>query len=263
MTPPNYPKRLIEVDLPIKRICAHARREKSIRHGHISTLHIWWARRPLAACRAVICAALWPDPARTLALLNSGRMPKPSWPASGNPFGRTDQDFDDPMALRSALLDFIADFANWDNSTVTNTWRPAARSPKRRTRRWAARRARGRWSLIRLPAAARFRSKPCAWARTPLPATSIPCRCCSTRSSSNTSPNTASAWPMKSANGASGSSRKPRRNWPSSIPKTRTARRPSPISGRGRFNAKAPAAARKCRSSAPCGWPRRAITPWP
>src|SRR3954454_16864318 len=60
---PAYPKRLIEVDLPIKRISAHARREKSIRHGHISTLHIWWARRPLAACRAVICASLWPDPA--------------------------------------------------------------------------------------------------------------------------------------------------------------------------------------------------------
>ena len=59
----SYPKRLIEVDLPIKRISAHARREKSIRHGHIATLHIWWARRPLAACRAVICAALWPDPA--------------------------------------------------------------------------------------------------------------------------------------------------------------------------------------------------------
>src|ERR1043166_3742966 len=59
----NYARRLIEVDLPIKRISAHARREKSIRHGHISTLHIWWARRPLAACRAVICAALWPDPA--------------------------------------------------------------------------------------------------------------------------------------------------------------------------------------------------------
>lgn len=62
----TYPKRLIEVDLPIARISAHARREKSIRHGHISTLHIWWARRPLAACRAVICAALWPDPADSL-----------------------------------------------------------------------------------------------------------------------------------------------------------------------------------------------------
>src|SRR6476660_9626985 len=60
------PKRLIEVDLPIFRISVHARREKAIRHGHISTLHIWWARRPLAACRAVICAALWPDPADDL-----------------------------------------------------------------------------------------------------------------------------------------------------------------------------------------------------
>ena len=62
----QYPRRLIEVDLPIKRISAHARREKSIRHGHISTLHIWWARRPLAACSSVICAALWPDPADEL-----------------------------------------------------------------------------------------------------------------------------------------------------------------------------------------------------
>lgn len=62
MKPQRYPKRLIEVDLPIKRISEHARREKSIRHGHISTLHIWWARRPLAACRAVTCASLWPGP---------------------------------------------------------------------------------------------------------------------------------------------------------------------------------------------------------
>ena len=60
----DYPKRLIEVDLPIKRISAHARREKSIRHGHISTLHIWWARRPLAACRAVICAVALARPGR-------------------------------------------------------------------------------------------------------------------------------------------------------------------------------------------------------
>ena len=52
MTQP-YPKRLIEVDLPIKRISAHSRREKSIRHGHISTLHIWWARRPLTIRQVV------------------------------------------------------------------------------------------------------------------------------------------------------------------------------------------------------------------
>ena len=58
----QYPKRLIEVDLPIKRISAYARREKSNRHGHISTLHIWWARRPLAAMRAAIFASLIPAP---------------------------------------------------------------------------------------------------------------------------------------------------------------------------------------------------------
>jgi len=143
----DYPKRLIEVDLPIKRISAHARREKSIRHGHISTLHIWWARRPLAACRAVICASLWPDPAdencpqtfRDAAarlitafaekVYNTNALHAT---ASKESFGQwegivaarakgIDLDPNDPAhlnKLRFALLDFIADFANWDNSTV-------------------------------------------------------------------------------------------------------------------------------------------------
>jgi len=44
-----YPKKLIEVALPLDAINKASAREKSIRHGHISTLHIWWARRPLAA----------------------------------------------------------------------------------------------------------------------------------------------------------------------------------------------------------------------
>src|SRR4029077_16548656 len=55
-------KRLIEVALPLKGVSEQSAREKSIRHGHISTLHIWWARRPLAACRAVVFASLIPDP---------------------------------------------------------------------------------------------------------------------------------------------------------------------------------------------------------
>ena len=138
----NYCPRLIEVDLPIRRISAHARREKSIRHGHISTLHIWWARRPLAACRAVICAALWPDPA-------DDRCPRDFRVAAGKALVtfaeqvRSDIDLlnlcskesaerwmrtnehtwatADTIAgadLRYALLDFIADFANWDASTI-------------------------------------------------------------------------------------------------------------------------------------------------
>ena len=55
-------RKLIEVDLPLDVINAESAREKSIRHGHPSTLHLWWARRPLAACRAVIFASLVDDP---------------------------------------------------------------------------------------------------------------------------------------------------------------------------------------------------------
>lgn len=57
------PKRLIELSLPLAAISEQSAREKSIRHGHISTLHIWWARRPLAAMRAAIFASLLPAPA--------------------------------------------------------------------------------------------------------------------------------------------------------------------------------------------------------
>src|SRR5207237_1952881 len=146
----SYVGRLIEVDLPIARISAHARREKSIRHGRISTLHIWWARRPLAACRAVICAALWPDPAdqhcpqsfresaakHLMAFakrVNPDRITNdkrqlqdslsPESRARWEAFARNNPPLDPTDAahqnvLRFALLDFIADFANWDNSTV-------------------------------------------------------------------------------------------------------------------------------------------------
>ncbi|MEW6680707.1 MAG: DUF1156 domain-containing protein, partial [bacterium] len=106
----QYCKRLIEVDLPIKKISEHSRREKSIRHGHISTLHIWWARRPLAACRAVILASLLPDPAdadcpeefkkKAIEVIKQVR--------GGN--------LEDPLVLRKALLDFIADFSAWEMS---------------------------------------------------------------------------------------------------------------------------------------------------
>ena len=149
----TYPKRLIEVDLPIKRISEHARREKSIRHGHISTLHIWWARRPLAACRAVICASLWIDPvdencppafrhtaAREINAFAkqvvSNRQLAEScsqdafgyWLTLAKPEGIIDganpKHFN---VIRNALLFFIGDFANWDNSTAPRIWIPRAR----------------------------------------------------------------------------------------------------------------------------------------
>src|SRR6187200_186411 len=116
----SYPKRLIEVDLPIKRISAHARREKSIRHGHISTLHIWWARRPLAACRAVICAALWPDPADKFCpegFREVARVEMLAWATKHltlmseesfkrfNTFAKDPSKLDDLVDLRKALLE--------------------------------------------------------------------------------------------------------------------------------------------------------------
>lgn len=127
-----YPKRLIEVDLPIKRISAHARREKSIRHGHISTLHIWWARRPLAACRAVLCASLWPDPADDNCpkeFIEFAKSEMLKWSdndhlqllskESAEHFIKVNHDkksLNNLTFLRQLLLDFIADFANWDSS---------------------------------------------------------------------------------------------------------------------------------------------------
>ena len=62
MTPIKTPKKLIEVALPLDAINVACTREKSIRHGHPSTLHLWWARRPLAAARAVIFAQMVNDP---------------------------------------------------------------------------------------------------------------------------------------------------------------------------------------------------------
>jgi len=58
----NFPTCLIEADFPLRQVSEESVREKNIRHGHISTLHIWWARRPLAASRATALAALVPDP---------------------------------------------------------------------------------------------------------------------------------------------------------------------------------------------------------
>ena len=59
---PRECRRLAEVDFPVAVVSKHAPRDKSIRHGHPSTLHLWWARRPLASSRAVLLALLLPDP---------------------------------------------------------------------------------------------------------------------------------------------------------------------------------------------------------
>lgn len=105
---PKECKRLAEVDFPIAEVSKHAAREKSIRHGHPSTLHLWWARRPLAACRAMLLALLWPDPCDPCCPAEFKRKARELLPSVQGAPGPSDDD------LRKALLKFIADFANWD-----------------------------------------------------------------------------------------------------------------------------------------------------
>lgn len=108
---PKECKRLAEVDFPIAVVSKHAAREKSIRHGHPSTLHLWWARRPLAACRAMLLALLWPDPCDPHCPHDFKQKARELLPKVQGTIGPKDEN------LRQALLKFIGDFANWDLSS--------------------------------------------------------------------------------------------------------------------------------------------------
>lgn len=134
-------KRLIEIDLPIRRLSQHARKEKESRKGHVPRLHIYPAARPASACRAVTCAALWPDPvgvAQAVAegnadisggqyFLDVARDQMWGWaekhldkstPESYPRFcsiHNGGSDLQDVGVLREILLDFIADFSVYEN----------------------------------------------------------------------------------------------------------------------------------------------------
>ena len=92
----TYKKKLIEVAIPLEAINKASVREKSIRHGHPSTLHLWWARRPLAACRAVLFAQLVDDPSS-----HPDKFPTPEA-----------QEIE-----RKRLFRIIEDLVTWENST--------------------------------------------------------------------------------------------------------------------------------------------------
>jgi adenine-specific DNA methylase len=111
---PKECKRLAEVDFPIAEVSKHSAREKSIRHGHPSTLHLWWARRPLAACRAMLLGLLWPDPCDPLCPEEFKQKARELLPGVQGRVGPADED------MRKALLKFIGDFANWDLSSNRN-----------------------------------------------------------------------------------------------------------------------------------------------
>lgn len=107
---PKECKRLAEVDFPIAIVSKHSAREKSIRHGHPSTLHLWWARRPLAACRAMLMALLLPDPCDPSCPEEFKQRARTILPRVQGKAGAND------VELRNELLRFIGDFSNWDTS---------------------------------------------------------------------------------------------------------------------------------------------------
>jgi len=107
---PRECKRLAEVDFPIAAVSKQAAREKSIRHGHPSTLHLWWARRPLASCRAMLMALLLPDPC-------DENCPEQFKVKAREALSGLQKVRPDDEGLRRALLSFIGDFSNWDLSS--------------------------------------------------------------------------------------------------------------------------------------------------
>lgn len=111
---PKECKRLAEVDFPIAEVSKYAVREKSIHHGHPSTLHLWWARRPLASSRAMLMALLLPDPCDPYCPGDFKEKARVLLPSVSGPVGSSDYD------LQRKLLHFIADFANWDHAHKKN-----------------------------------------------------------------------------------------------------------------------------------------------
>ncbi len=103
-------KRLIEVDFPIAKVSEHSAREKSIRHGHPSTLHLWWARRPLAACRAVLPGLLLPAPTEADCPPDFKTKARVLLKKRHSKALTTDAE------LQDDLLAFIGEFADWDHA---------------------------------------------------------------------------------------------------------------------------------------------------
>ena len=109
-------KRLAEVDFPIAEVSRHAAREKPIVRQHPQAFHQWWARRPLASSRAVLMALLLPDPCDLHCPIEFKTKAREALMGmAGRPRGWNDE-VKTEEGLRRTLLQFIADFANWDNA---------------------------------------------------------------------------------------------------------------------------------------------------
>ena len=169
---PKECKRLAEVDFPIAEVSRHAAREKSIRHGHPSTLHLWWARRPLASSRAVLMALLLPRPLRPP--LSRGFQDEGQRTAPCDAGGTLGVDFRGPDRRRTPegphqVHRRLRQLGQ--RGQGPSTWKLAGgwcRPPIRRGHLW--------W-LTHSQAAVPFHWRPCDWAAMPSPATLNPVAC--------------------------------------------------------------------------------------
>lgn len=110
-------RKLIEVSIPLEAINEQAAREKSIRHGHPSTLHLWWARRPLAAARCVLFAQLVDDPSSNIEEYREEAR------TEGLPDSERDAWVESKVESRRAYLhEILTDLANWDNLKDEVLW---------------------------------------------------------------------------------------------------------------------------------------------
>lgn len=113
-------RKLIEVSLPLDEINRQSAREKSIRHGHPSTLHLWWARRPLAAARCVLFAQLVDDPSNRIDEFRD------KYRAKGFDEDKVESLAEAEVTVeRQRLHDLLADLANWDNLDNEKLWETA------------------------------------------------------------------------------------------------------------------------------------------
>ena len=201
-------KKLIEVALPLEAINQASAREKSIRHGHPSTLHLWWARRPLAAARAVIFAQMVDDPSEYVPeLLGDPKLKRAAlarhkknleaWERTPSPEpARGAQPYDQiqsgqPPTLdeaaaeieRERLFKLIEELVQWENTTneevldraraeIWQSWRrTCAQNADHPRPRKSSTGTNCRRSTTPSPAAGRCRWRPSAWGSRPMPRT--------------------------------------------------------------------------------------------
>jgi hypothetical protein len=250
--------RLIEADFPLRKVSEESVREKNIRHGHISTLHIWWARRPLAASRTTALAALLPDdPRRREELLALVRDIAP-WEAVSN--GNAPQIEKARQLIREAfggraprVLDCFAgggsiplEALRLGCETYALDYNPVAVLILKAVLEFPQRFGRSdQVKTVPLPPV--LQEQPQTDQRLLDVESSAPRALCSKRS------------PL----GEPGSWRRRARSWSSSTRRMLTAPSPSATSGRARSPARTPPAAPKSPSCARPGWPKKKIAKSP